>query len=142
MLLFKAEQNLPDGSLGHRVYCKATHTNLYLNAGSHHQPSCKQAVLSTLVHRARPPCDQESLHAELVFLQGVFRQNGYNDRQIHRVLNRRRTSVSPRISRTQSPSYPMSGLYLTELTECCPDTTSNQWAYLPKNIRFPPAGQR
>jgi hypothetical protein len=40
----------PDGSLGHRVYRKATHTNLYLNAGSHHLPSSKQAILSTLVH--------------------------------------------------------------------------------------------
>jgi hypothetical protein len=30
-----------------------------------------------------------ALHAELVFLlKHVFRQNGYNDRQIHRVLNR------------------------------------------------------
>jgi hypothetical protein len=63
----------PDGSLGHRVYHKATHTNLYLNAGSHHHPSSKQAVLSTLVHRARALCDQESLQAELVFLKDVFR---------------------------------------------------------------------
>jgi hypothetical protein len=53
--------------------------NLYLNAGSHHHPSSKQAVLSTLVHRARALCDQDSLHAELVFLKDVFRQNGYND---------------------------------------------------------------
>jgi hypothetical protein len=71
-----------DGSLGHRVHGKATHTNLYLNAGSHHHPSSKQAVLSTLVHRARALCYQESLRAELEFLQDVFRQNGYNDRQI------------------------------------------------------------
>jgi hypothetical protein len=85
----------PDGSLGHRVYHKATPTNLYLNAGSHHHPSSKQAVLSTLVHRARALCDQESLHAELVFLKDVFRQNGYNDRQIHRVLNRRPNISQP-----------------------------------------------
>jgi hypothetical protein len=43
----------PDGSLGHKVYRKPTHTNLYLNPGSHHHPSNKQAVLATLVHRAR-----------------------------------------------------------------------------------------
>jgi hypothetical protein len=29
----------PDSSLGNKVYCKPTHTNLYLNAGSHHHPS-------------------------------------------------------------------------------------------------------
>jgi hypothetical protein len=49
----------PDGSLGHRVYRKATHTNLYLNAGSHHHPSSKQATLSTLVLRDRALYNQE-----------------------------------------------------------------------------------
>jgi hypothetical protein len=78
-----------DGSLGNRVYRKPTHINLYLNAGSHHHPSNKQAAFSTLVHRARALCDQDSLPAELAFLRDTFRQNGYNDRQISRVLNQR-----------------------------------------------------
>jgi hypothetical protein len=47
------------------------------------------------VHRARALCDQESLHAELVFLQDVFKQNGYNDRQILTVLNRRPNISQP-----------------------------------------------
>jgi hypothetical protein len=68
----------PDGFLGHRVYRKPTHTNLYLNAGSHHHPSNKQAALSTLVHRARALCDQDSLPVELVLLRDIFRQNGYD----------------------------------------------------------------
>ncbi|XP_033607053.1 uncharacterized protein LOC117282253 [Cryptotermes secundus] len=79
----------PDGSLGHREYRKPTHTNLYLDARSHHHPSSKQAALSTLVHRARALCDQDSLRGELEFLKDIFRRNGYNDRQIHRALNRR-----------------------------------------------------
>jgi hypothetical protein len=83
----------PDGCLGHKVYCKPppththTHTNFYLNAKSLHHPFNKQVVLSTLVHRARALCDEDSLRAELVFLRDVFRQNGYNDWQIHRALN-------------------------------------------------------
>jgi hypothetical protein len=47
-----------------------------------------QAVLSTLVHRARALCDEDSLQHELVFLRDVFKLNGYNDRQIRRALNR------------------------------------------------------
>jgi hypothetical protein len=53
-----------------------------------------KGVLSTLVHRARNLCDQDSLHAELVFLRDVFRQKDYNDRQIHRV-NRRPNIIQP-----------------------------------------------
>jgi hypothetical protein len=45
---------------------------------------------------ARALCDQENLHAELVFLNDVFWQNGYNDRQIHRVLNCRPNISQPK----------------------------------------------
>jgi hypothetical protein len=76
-------------ALGYKVYRKPTHTNLYLNAKSHHHPSNKQAVLSTLIHRAKALCDEDSLQAELVFLKDVFKENGYNDRQFHRALNHR-----------------------------------------------------
>jgi hypothetical protein len=62
------------------VYRKPTHTNLHLNHKSHHHPSYKQAVLSTLIHRARVLCDEDSLQAELLFLKDVFRENGYSDR--------------------------------------------------------------
>jgi hypothetical protein len=53
-----------------------THTELYLNAKSNHHPSNRQEVPSTLVHRARAFCDEDSLQAELVFLRDVFKQNG------------------------------------------------------------------
>jgi hypothetical protein len=63
------------------------HINLYLNAKPHHHPSNKQAVLPTLIHRARALCDEDSQQAELVFLRDVFKQNGHNNRQIHRAVN-------------------------------------------------------
>jgi hypothetical protein len=52
-------------------------------------------VLSTLIHRARELCDEDSLQAELVFLKDVFRENGYYDRKIHRALNRRSHLAQP-----------------------------------------------
>jgi hypothetical protein len=79
----------PDGSLGHKVYRKNTHTNLHFNAMTRDHPSNNQAVLSTLIHRARALCDEDSLQVESVFLKDVFKQNGYKDRQIHRALDRR-----------------------------------------------------
>jgi hypothetical protein len=79
----------PDGSLGQKVYRRPTHANLYLKAKSNHHPSNKQAVLSTLLPRTRALCDEDSLKAEFVFPRDVFRQNGYNDWQFHRALNRR-----------------------------------------------------
>jgi hypothetical protein len=77
----------PDRSLGHREYRKPTHTNLYLNATSHHHPATKQAVLSTLVHRAKAVCDTNSLPQRLQFLRATFRNNGYSEKQILRALN-------------------------------------------------------
>jgi hypothetical protein len=64
-----------DGSLGHSVYRKSTHTDLYLHARSAHHPAQKWAVLTTLVRRARALCDSESLRGEIQHLKGVFLQN-------------------------------------------------------------------
>jgi len=71
-----------DCSLGHKVYRKPTHTNLYLHQKSHHHPANKHSVLLSLVHRAKTLCDQESLAPELTFLTNVFKQNGYSHQQI------------------------------------------------------------
>jgi hypothetical protein len=101
----------PDGSLEHRVYRKPTHTNLYLNAKSHHHPSNEQAVLSTLIHRARALCDEDILQAELVFLRDIFKQNDYNDRRSTEPSTAVRTYLNRTTRTTQSPSCPLSELY-------------------------------
>jgi len=66
----------PDGSVGHKVYRKPTHPNLYLNTKSHHNLSNIQAVLNTLAHRARILCDSDSLEDELEFPKITYKQNG------------------------------------------------------------------
>jgi len=71
-----------DGSLGHRVYRKPTHTNLYLSQNSHYHPANKQSVLASLIYRAKALCDQDSLIQELEFLTIVFKDNGYSPQQI------------------------------------------------------------
>jgi hypothetical protein len=82
-------------------YCKPIHTNLYLNAHSHHHPSNEQAVLFTLAHRARDLCDRESLHDGLEFLTATFKQNSYSDQQIQ-------WAVSPLKRVAPAPEKPIS----------------------------------
>jgi hypothetical protein len=72
-----------DGSLGHTVYRKPMHTDLYLHAESAHHPAQKNWVLRTLVHR-------ESIGEELQHLKKTFRKNGYSERDISHVLNSKR----------------------------------------------------
>jgi hypothetical protein len=75
-----------NGSLRHKFYRKPTHTNLYLHQSSHHHPANKHSVFSSLIHRAKALCDQESLTQELTFLSNVFKQNVYSHQQIQRAI--------------------------------------------------------
>ncbi|KAJ4447063.1 hypothetical protein ANN_09052 [Periplaneta americana] len=77
-----------DGTLGHRVYRKPTHTDLYLNGHSHHHPAQKRTVLSTLLHRARGISDKESLPSEICHLRKTFLQNNFGNREIGLALRR------------------------------------------------------
>jgi len=65
-----------DSFLGHTIYRKLTHTDLSLNAKSHHHSVKKHTVLVTLAHRATAICDQDSLPGELDFLCSKFKLNG------------------------------------------------------------------
>jgi hypothetical protein len=69
-----------------RVYRRPTHTNLYLQQSSHHHSANKQSALTSLTHRAKTLCDQDSLPKELDFLTSVFQMNGYNPQQIQRAM--------------------------------------------------------
>ncbi|XP_076246266.1 uncharacterized protein LOC143186474 [Calliopsis andreniformis] len=62
----------PDGTLGHQVYRKPTHTNRYLHASSHHHPVQKNFVLSSLIHRAINICEEEHLPEELNHIRNTL----------------------------------------------------------------------
>ena len=67
-----------DGSLGHKVYGKAIHTNCYFYKLSNHHPSQKQAVLKTLMDRAKRICELWYLDEELRHLERPLQANGYS----------------------------------------------------------------
>ena len=53
-----------DGSLGHKVFRKKTHTDSYLDADSHHHPTQKIGIINTLAIRASRICDDKHLKEE------------------------------------------------------------------------------
>ncbi|KAJ4434821.1 hypothetical protein ANN_23392 [Periplaneta americana] len=75
-----------DGTLGHGVYRKPTHTDLYLNALSLHHPSQKKSVLTSLLHRAIVISDINNLPAEMDHLRRTLQQNNYSRRDISKAL--------------------------------------------------------
>jgi hypothetical protein len=71
----------PDGSLGHIVYRKPTHTNLCLHTRSKHPPAQKRAVLTTLIQRAQIICYADSLDKGIKHLK-IFRKNRHSCQDI------------------------------------------------------------
>lgn len=67
-----------DGKFAHTVYRKTTHTNRYLNAGSHHHPSQIQAVANSLAHRSILLSDKDNFPQEKRALTAALVQNGFN----------------------------------------------------------------
>ncbi|KAJ4446931.1 hypothetical protein ANN_13633 [Periplaneta americana] len=80
------EHRKADGTLGHGVYRKPTHTDLYLNALSLHHPSQKKSVLTSLLHRAIVISDINNLPAEMDHLRRTLQQNNYSRRDINKAL--------------------------------------------------------
>jgi len=118
-----------DGSLGHKVYWKPTHTNFYLLQKSHHHPANKHSVLSSLVHRTKALCDQESLAPELTFLTNVFKQNGYSHQQIQRAIKPTARTNKTEDKPTSTATYQTLKLHTAESAECWPNTISEVSPY-------------
>ncbi|XP_076247886.1 LOW QUALITY PROTEIN: uncharacterized protein LOC143187549 [Calliopsis andreniformis] len=78
----------PDGTLGHQVYRKPTHTNRCLPASSHHHSVQKNSVLSSLIHRAINICEEEHLPEELNHIRNTLQQNGFSKNKINRTIDR------------------------------------------------------
>ncbi|XP_068083584.1 uncharacterized protein [Anabrus simplex] len=89
-----------DGSLGHQVYRKPTHTDRYLNKNSNHHPGQKRAMMKTLVDRALRVCEPEYIEKELRHLDLALQTNGYTVQEVRRALHPRR---QPANSKREEP---------------------------------------
>ncbi|GJQ77972.1 hypothetical protein Trydic_g2333 [Trypoxylus dichotomus] len=84
-----------DGTLGHRVYRKPTHTDRYLHYNYNHHPKQKCAVIKTLVDRTTRICEPQHIEQELQYLNQALQANGYRNLHIKRAVrpsNTKRTS--------------------------------------------------
>jgi hypothetical protein len=79
----------PDGSLGHRVYRKPMHPDLYPHAKSAHNPAQKKGVLTSLKQHAWKLCDTDSLDEEIEHLKKTFQKNGYSNHNIRQALHKK-----------------------------------------------------
>jgi hypothetical protein len=84
----------PDGTLGHTVNRKPTHTDLYLDAISEHHPAPKRAVLSTLINRARTFFGSGSL-GYMEHLKKIFRKNYRSKMETKRALHPKSKHKTP-----------------------------------------------
>ncbi|XP_032686437.1 uncharacterized protein LOC116851269 [Odontomachus brunneus] len=79
-------QRNQNGTLSHQVYRKPTHTDCYQHATSHHHPSQKNYVISSLVYRAFTISESSSLDGELEHISTVLTKNGYNNKNISQTI--------------------------------------------------------
>ncbi|XP_018309177.1 uncharacterized protein [Mycetomoellerius zeteki] len=82
------EPKKADGTLGHQVYKKPTHTDRYLHAESHHHLAQKQSAINSLVHRVFTISDKEHLQTELNHLKLTLQKNGQDKKDITKVINK------------------------------------------------------
>ncbi|KAK5640989.1 hypothetical protein RI129_009536 [Pyrocoelia pectoralis] len=73
-----------NGTLGHTVYRKSTHTNRYLNSKSHHHPAQLQSVVKTLITRSKRLTDEDNMHQETVNIRTALLQNEFSKTNISR----------------------------------------------------------
>ena len=69
------------------VFRKKTHTDHYLNFGSHHHPRVKRGIVKCLKSRAEKVCHVTKRLSELNHLHKVFTANGYPDRLLKKTLS-------------------------------------------------------
>jgi len=53
-----------------------------------HHPAQKQSAINSLVHRAFTISDKEHLQTELNYLKQVLQKNGYNKKDINKIISK------------------------------------------------------
>ena len=68
------------------VHYKKTHTNITIKKKSNHKESIKKAIIKGFADRARALCDEQHLESEMNNIAEVFRENGYEEKEIKEAM--------------------------------------------------------
>jgi hypothetical protein len=90
-------------------------------------------MLSSLVHRARSLCDQESLAQELHFLTTVY-ENRYSPQHIRRAMNHEKRSTKPKEKFTATAYIPYTTTTYNRLGRMLAKLNINSVALPPRKI--------
>ncbi|OXA36910.1 uncharacterized protein LOC110862803 [Folsomia candida] len=126
----------PDGTFGHTIHRKLTHTDRYLHFTSFHHMSHKISVVDALAYRAFKICDSMSLDAELSHIRNILRGNGYPlsliDRRIEKMKQRVQTNSHPStVDTTPRFVLPFTGPTTSRLTDYLRRKTQFDFGYTP-----------
>lgn len=86
-----------NGTFGHTIYRKPTHTNRYLNSESHHHPAQLKSVAASLYYRANKLADRENKNKELKIVKQALQLNGYSGYYRKQIKNKKEMSQDKKI---------------------------------------------
>ena len=87
------------------VHYKKTNTNITIRKKSNHTDSTKKGIIKGYLtsDRARRLCDQGYLNDEIPKIEGVFKENGYEEKEIEKEIKKRRRTAASNDERGEQP---------------------------------------
>ena len=86
VLDLKLSINRKTKKIEYSVHNKKAHTNITIKKKSNRKESIKKAIIKGYADRVRVLCDEQHLESEMNNITGVFRGNGYKEKEIEKAM--------------------------------------------------------
>ena len=123
-----------DGTLGHKVFRKKSHTDNYLHADSHHYPAQKMGVLLNLFTRAFRISNDTHIEEGIEHLKISFMNLGYSKRDINRAIQKLGSNNNNKTSTEYSATSKAYLPYIQGVTDKMAKVLANKKLEHPSNL--------